>query len=165
MKRIVKSNESIFSMATVGRNEKPTLMIAVNPDTGRIGDCYFNYYNNAYYPKSTKVTRINIKKPEKILHKNYDGKEEWGLSSRDKRILCAFLDAKSRDVPSLTNWQMVLYHWNNEYGNISKQFPDKYQSRIDAFVQGFYDTEENLKNPSYVYSKLKRPDYNRIKNE
>lgn len=40
--------------------------------------------------------------------------------------------------------------------------PTGYKTRIEAFVNGYYNTEENLKDPSYVPSYLKMPDYTKL---
>lgn len=165
MKRIILG-ESIFGMATVGRHEKPNFLIAVNPDANRAGICYFKYYDSNEYSSAEHVTRLNFRKPEKVKHQNHDGKTEWQLNAKDRKDLCNYLDELSDEIRyvAVTNWQVALYHWNHEYGLINESYPDEYKSRIEAFISGFYDTDENVHNPSYVASTLERPDYRKVEN-
>ena len=55
---------------------------------------------------------------------------------------------------------MTCYLWNYEYGFIESELDDDaYANPIFAYANGFYDTEENLKHPSYLRSDLQMPDY------
>lgn len=165
MKRVIKRSEDIFGMATIGRHIQPNFTVAVNPDGNRVGNCYFKYYNRENYNIATHVTRLNLRKPNKIIHKNRDGKKEWQLNSIDKKAICQYLDQTSRYGVQFgaTNWDYTLYSWNNELGLLEAEFPEEYSSPFEAFVNGFYDTEDNMNNPSYVPSTLKRPDYTQIR--
>lgn len=163
MKRYVRSYEPIFSMATVGYDTKHNITIAVNPDGNRVGDCYFKYYDHASYHSARCVARIDFRKPRKIIHRNKDGKKDWKLNSDDLKILVWYLQQPSSDYSGLTNWQVALYHWNHEHHLLDKARPPKYDTTIKAFVDGFYDTEENLSDPSYLASTLKMPDYTELR--
>ena len=160
MKRYIKSSEAIFGMATVGVHRKPDFMIAVNPGAHHKGLCYFKYYNSDSYMTATQVTRINLRAPAKVFHRNRDGKKEWNLNTADKNALYDYLLRQSDSFKSfsITNWQYVLYLWNNEYGLLNDPYPDEYGSRAEAFIDGYYD-EANADDPSYVASDLTMPDY------
>lgn len=165
MKRLISSTEYIEAMSTIGQHFKPNFMIAVNPADNRSGDCYFKYFNRESYSKADAVARIDMRSPKRFYHMNQDGKVEWDLSAKDKKELCKYLDAESDDWTGVTNWQSVLFNWNRECHLLSEPFPrDQYTSRIEAFLNGFYDTDDNLSNPSYVASYLSRPDYTKLPN-
>lgn len=159
--KILKSNESIFAMATIGRHTKPNFTIAVNPDIHRIGECYLKYYNSDSYEKATRVARISLLGPYTIIHKNKDDKKNWKLDHDDKNQLDKYLREKSRQAGFLgaTNWDMTLYHWNDEFGFLSEDYSKDYDSDIEAFLSGFYDTKENCRNRSYMPSYSIQPNY------
>lgn len=161
----IQENESedIFCMSTIGRHIKPNFTVAVNPDGNRRGVCYFKYYNSDLYQKATKVARINFRTSEKVHHRNDDGKEDWIISSKEKKVLCDFLDQPSKFGPG-TNWEYALFSWNHEMGLLEEIFPEKYSTVFEAFLNGFFDTDENLKNPSFLKSDLIRPDYIQLEN-
>jgi len=160
--------EDIMCMATVAKHIKPNFSISVNPDAHREGTRYFKYRDSTDPRRPEHMCRINMRKPEKVYHRNSNGAKEWILNSKDKKWLCKFLDEVSKQQRSpykITNWLLTLYHWNNEFGFLDDyDFPDQYSSKLEAFVNGWYDTEENLSNPSYVASNLERPDYMLLEN-
>ena len=170
MYRVINSEEvygeSIFTMTTVGRNRDLDFSVAVNPSTTRIGECYLKYYNAESYRKATAVARLNLRKPEKVYHRNIDNLEEWELNAHDRRNLCRFLDSYSTSFKAtkVTYWQLVLYNWDNEWGFLEDDYPDVFSTHVEAFISGFYDIEENLQNPSYMSSTSQRPDYTKVEN-
>lgn len=166
MKRLVyNSLEPIEAMATIGTHTSPNFCIAVNPDSSRSGDCYFKYFDRESYTKATHVARINIRGCGRFYHKNRDGKKEWNLSGQNKKDLIHYLKEECDEWVGVTNWQSILYHWNIESHTIDSPFPkEKYSSKIEAFLDGFYDTDPNLSNPSYVASYLATPDYSNLSN-
>lgn len=160
-----ESIEYIEAMTTIGSHTSPNFTIAVNPDSGRAGDCYFKYFNREVYSKATAVARINIREASRVYHTNSDGKTEWKLNSKVKKALVSYFNAECDEWADATNWQSILYHWNIESHTIDKPFPkDKYRSKMEAFLDGYYDTDENLANPSYVASNLEIPDYTNLPN-
>ena len=54
-------SEYLYEMATVYRSTEYGISVAVNPDSGRVGDPYFKFYNNVSFNKATKVVRIMFK--------------------------------------------------------------------------------------------------------
>ena len=161
MKIFVRHLDDIFCMATVGKHEHPNFMVAVNPDTKRVGTCYFKYYNNKDYESSDRVARIDFRSPTLIHHKNRDGKKPWRLNAKDIKNLIDYLPKQSDQYRNIkvNNWQFALYSWNNECGLLGYNFPQIYNSVLEAFLDGFYDTDINLSNPSYVASTLPIPNY------
>ena len=152
--------EPIITMSIVGRSEDLSFTVAVNPNFGRIGDCYFKYFNSANYRTADKLARISFTEPMKVRHRN-DDKQEWELDTKDKKILCEFLASKSQKYKQLniTNWQSALYHWNHEYRFFTHDYPDDSGLEIEAYFEGFFD---DIKHPSYLKSTLKMPDYTLI---
>lgn len=165
MKRYIHAaTEEILAMATVGRHFKPNFTVVVTPDTSRQGVCYFKYLDSESYRTAESIAGVNIRKPERIYHKDATGKQEWQLSHKDKKALCKFLDSNSK-YKGATNWDLVLYHWNNENGFLEEDYGDRYSSPVEAFVDGFFDSEDNVADPSYVPSYVVRPDYLLLPNE
>lgn len=135
----------------------------VNPDPNRIGDAYFKLFNASNYRKSDKQSRIKFNSPEYVYHKDSTGKTEWKLISDEKELLLEFLNSSSADNRNFNVWTLAKFHWNNEYGEFfSNDFPEKYNSRLEAFADGYFDTKENLAHPSYLSSKLEIPDYTKL---
>lgn len=144
--------EPIMSMAQIGRSrdtDKIGFCVYVNPDSGRKGNPYFKFYNAGGYNKADKIVRLGIKRFEVIKHS--DGFKFWDVTKRELKVLDIFLSRKSKDYPKYTNWEVTLYQWNKEALFITDA-PDEYDSNIDAFFAGYYDTEENLSEPSYIPS-------------
>ena len=167
MVKWIRDTEAIFGMARVGSvDTKPSLTVAVNPDTNRIGDPYLKCYNASRYDTADCVTRLSFYAPKKVFHRNRDGKKEWILNSDDKDAICEFLDSPSKDYSNdkITYWLVSLYSWNNECSLLNGEFPEQYSTKIEAFIDGFYD-KENRDNPNYVPSTTLRPDYTQVRNK
>lgn len=145
---IRSGSEPIYSMAQIGQNEKPSFCIWVNPDQGRNGNPYFKMFDAQRYTSAEKSIRIGLLEPKLIFHA--DGKKIWNVTKSDLKELDRFMSKKSRKYAGYTNWQATIYDWNYEYGYIQPSPEDMYDSDIDAFFDGFYDTKENLSKPSYI---------------
>lgn len=144
--------EPIMSMSQIGRSrdsDKFSYCVYVNPDPGRRGNPYLKFYNASNYSKADKVIRLGMKKFEIIRHS--DGLKFWDVNRQELKMLDAFLSRTAKENPKYTNWQYAIYQWNREALFITDA-PDEYASNIDAFFDGFYDTEENLSEPSYIPS-------------
>lgn len=140
----------LFEMATVLRDTENNICITVNPDSGRIGDPYFKFFNNSDYTKATHVIRILFKTANYAVHK--DGKKLWKLNHKDKKLLVTSLNKLSRKYKNTgaTVWDAVKFDWNFEYLQLDIE--------MDEYLAGEYD--EMYKNePSYVPSTYKMPDY------
>lgn len=163
MKRLFKYLEPVECTATIGEDDKNNFCVTVNPDQNRSGDCYLKYFNSKRYASADKVIRISLTKPRVFIHKNYYVKKTWFINSKDKKNLVNFLFSNSKDYKGLSNWQVTLYQWNNEMRLLKNDFPDKYNSRIEAFADGYFDIAECSYDLSYVPSTLAIPDYSKIR--
>lgn len=162
MKRYIKtSSEPICGMATIGINENPLFRVEVNPDRKRSGDCYFKCYDGKNAQASTKVARISFTSPEYFYHTDELGNKHWRLNSKYKSELIKFLNRVHRNYKgtNITHWIHALYSWNLEFGFLNDDFGEEYSSDVEAFYHGFYDTAENLADPSYLPSTLTIPNY------
>ena len=162
MKRYIKSNDAsdrtyISCMSKLGDNEKPAFMVGVYEDGSHIGEPYLKIYNNPRYSKSTHVTRLSLLDGHRIIHDNFDGREEWNIDNKTLKALDAFLSKPSRKFAEYSNWQVLLYLWNYETSIIVSAPDDLYDTDIDAYIDGYYDTEENLQNPNYMPSFADKP--------
>ena len=86
---IMIESENLFEMATVHRDFKYDVSLEVNPDSNRVGNPYFKFYNNSNYMHATSVIRILFGSPSYTHHKK--GKPLWEIDARDKKILVQLL--------------------------------------------------------------------------
>ena len=150
----------ISCMSRVGNSEKPPFMVGVYESGAYIGEPYLKIYSHFDYPKAEYVTRLSMRDGHRIVHKNRDRKKEWkDIDNRTLKALEVFLDKPSRNIKGYTNWQVLMYLWNYETSIISNAPEDLYDTNIEAFIDGYYDTEENLKNPNYIASYSVRPGF------
>lgn len=155
MKRLLRADAAVYSMASIGVNTKPTFAVQVHPDFGRSGDSYMKLYDNKVFSSEGNKTRVSLLRPKYVVHNN----EVWKLNSKYRRALVDFLNSPSKDFPGLTNWEMVKYNWNNECHILSYDVNTGELTRPQAYVNGLYDTEENLSDPSYVPSCAEMSNY------
>lgn len=154
----VKSTESYIScMSKLGDSDKPAFMVGVYEDGSHVGEPYLKIYNNPRYTKSTMVTRLSLIDGHRIIHKNYDGRQEWDIDNKTLKSLDIFLEKPSNQDTEYSNWQALLYLWNVETSIICGSTPKPYRSMLAAFVAGYYDTEENLSDPNYMPSYAEKP--------
>ena len=142
--------EVIGEMATVCKDAENNVGIGVYPDSGRIGNPYFKFYNSTNYDKATKVVRITFNQVDYIVHKNNNGADLWKLNHKDKKLLMKLLKRPSKTRKDLDNWTLLKYHWNDE------SLPDEFD--LDDYVSGMYD-EQYSDNTNYVASYIDIPDY------
>lgn len=150
------ASEPILSMSQIGRSrdtDKFGYCVYVNPDPGRKGNPYFKFYNASSYKKADSVIRLGIKSFEIIKHS--DGLQFWNVGTKELKALDMFMARKSKEYPKYTNWEVTLYQWNREALFITDA-PDEYDMNIDAFFDGYYDTDDNFSEPSYIPSFQKR---------
>ena len=146
--------ELIYEMANVRRDRRNDFMLmAINPDSNRVGDPYFKVYDADSWRKATKVARLAFFEPKLIIHKS-EGIQPWKtLTRRDIEDIEDFLDSPARGDINATVWDVLKYRWNDEYGFYMRSFTD--------YIRGEYD-EEYKDDPSYVPSYLDPPDYRRL---
>ena len=157
--KILIRQDYISCMSKVGTSEKPSFLVGVYEDGSHIGEPYLKIYNSSKYSSSTHVTRLSMRDGHRIIHKNVDGRLEWDIDKKTLKALEAFLEKKSRQFVGYTNWQAMIYLWNYEPSTITPAPEDVYDSDIEAFYDGYYDTEENSSNPNYMRSDSEIPSF------
>lgn len=147
------TQEPLFEMATVHRDFTNNVSVAVNPDSTKIGDPYFKFYNSTDYRKADKVIRILFNSPDFVVHQ--DIKEFWNLNGKEKKLLVDCLNTKSKKYKftGCSVWDATKFDWNYEYLGIDIE--------VDNYLNGEYD-ETYKNNPSYVPSTLGMPDYTKL---
>jgi hypothetical protein len=103
--------ESIYAMAQCGRDLVNNCSVYVNPDLNRIGNEYFKFCNSSIWTKADKICRISFNKPQYVIHRG--PKQNWKLSSGEKKILINLLNSKSRKY-DCTVWQYLILAFNDE---------------------------------------------------
>lgn len=156
---------SILGMSTVAYTEDPQQCVLVNPDSRRRGDPYFKYLDASSYMKATRLARISFLAPKLISHSNPRGMRRWKLNSRECRQLQNFLKSKDMSCPALTVYESAKFCWNKEWQFIGQVTPEGYTSREAAYLDGYYDNQDNLQHPSYLPSTLKQPDYTKLEDK
>ena len=68
---------------------------------------YFKYLNGASYQKADKVARISMLKPAYLEHVDYDGKDNWKLTSKERKELIDLMSQTNKKYAPCTNWQAV----------------------------------------------------------
>lgn len=161
MKKFITPPEEvcyISCMSKVGGSEKPDFMVGVFEEGSHIEEPYLKIYDNHIYGKTKRVTRLSLLDGHRIVHKNFDGREEWkDINNRVLKGLDNFLEQPSRNYAGYTNWEVLIYLWNYETSIITPAPSDRYVTDIEAYFDGYYDTPENLRNPAYMVSTAKKP--------
>lgn len=112
--------ECLYAVANVFSDRNEEVGIQVNPDPLHIGLPYFKYYNSSSYSNATKVARISIEGPYYVIHRNQDGKENWVLNTRERKLLHQILNERSSKYSGYTVWQAIILDYNNEkFENLS----------------------------------------------
>lgn len=147
---VILESEYIYEMATVHRDTNENISVAVNPDSKKVGDPYFKFYNSVDFNKSTAVIRIMFNSADYTYHT--DGKKLWKLNSKEKKLLVKTLKSESKKYRpfGFTVWDAAKFDWNYEYLQIDIE--------PEGYISGEYD-ETFKNNPSYVPSTLKMPNY------
>jgi len=158
MKKLIRYPEEVYAMTTIGRNSKPAYMVAVNPDSNRIGDCYFKFYDSDSYSSSSSISRIRFDSPKYV--KPHKGKHIVKLNATMKNELNKFMKTSYQDFPEITNWDYTKYAWNLDH-NLVKSYVEG-KTPLQSYIDGDCDTEENLSNPNYVPNSLECPDYTKL---
>ena len=143
--------EFLEEMATIYKSKEYGIGVSVNPDSHRIGNPYFKFYNNPKYASATKIIRIFFKQPGYTVHK--DGKKLWKLNGDQKKLLIKILREESEQYDGYTNWDIAKYDWNCEY--LEEQL------NMKRYFNGEYD-EIYSDNDGYVPSTLRMPDYSKL---
>ena len=108
-----ENKEPLCEMSRVFSNVNPYLTLWVENPT-RYNNQYFKLYNSNIISKATKVARISMLKPNYLIHKNDDGKENWILNNKEKRKLVNLLHSKNEEYDILSNWQVIIATYNRD---------------------------------------------------
>ena len=147
---MIIKEEALFEMATIKRDSRYNVCIAVNPDSTKEGNPYFKYYNHQSYRSADKVIRILFKEPGFVIHTNRDGKEFYNIGSHEKKILMKVLTSPYSANKNYTVWDNAKFQWNYEYLELDIDF--------EEYMNGVYDNIYK-NNPSYVPSTEPIKDY------
>lgn len=143
--------EFLEEMATIYKSKEYGVLVAVNPDSRRIGIPYFKFYNNSNYNKADSIIRILFTKPDYIIHK--DGKKLWKLNSSDKKLLMEIMNEESKQYKGFSNWEAAKFNWNYEY----------LEEMIDIEEYFYGDCDEKYSDTvGYIKSDLEMPDYTKL---
>lgn len=137
----------------------------VTPDDGRMGEPYFKVCNNASYRKADEISRISFLEPRYITgHRDESGKKSVKLSSKQIKQLVEFFSHKFVFL-NVSHWQFALYQYNKEFKFIVERSgrTDLRPVELSMFLNGEFDTEENLAHPNYLPSYLQMPDYSKLR--
>ena len=119
----LQNEDQLLEMATLGEVQKYVIVVFTN-DSGNIP-----HYH--YMDKSTRGQEFHTCiKLESAEYFHHTGKEDV-LNSAQRKKLVEFLESPHHRYKEETNWQHLLYLWNNE-NNSSKK------------------VDEDLKMPNYV---------------
>lgn len=110
---LIENKESLYEMSLAFTDSLNKLAIWIENPTG-YNNQYFKLYNNDSYVKATKVARISMLKPNYLVHKNDDGKENWILNNKEKRKLINLLHSKNEEYVILSNWQVIIATYNRD---------------------------------------------------
>lgn len=157
--KILIRQDYISCMSKVGTSERPSFLVGVYEDGSHIGEPYLKIYNSNKYSSATHVTRLSLRDGHRIIHKNVDGRLEWDIDNKTLKALEVFLSKKSRQFSDYINWQVMIFLWNYEISLITPSPEELYDSDIDAFFKGYYDTEKNLTNSNYMKSDSEIPSF------
>ena len=158
-KYVKKSESPVYAMATIGTHSNPTFKITVNPDMLRVGDPYFKMYLGKNEHVNDGLVRISFLGPYYITHSdNRSDRDSVEIKRIYKKSLIEFMDKSSKVHESMKMWDFCKFSWNNEYGEFFDKEHD-YLTNYEAYMNGFFDTPENLSHPSYLPSTLTMPDY------
>ncbi len=112
------AGELLTEFATVQRDRKYNMCVAVNPDSKRNlkNKEYFKVYNHIDPTKATKIARIMFRDCKYIIHKNNGGKQNWELNAKERRQLMTILISPSTKSPQNRVWDELINSYNYEAG-------------------------------------------------
>ena len=140
-----------FNFNTVTKHKyKPSYLIGVQHDN-LASLPYFKYFNRSSWHYATKVAEIQLISSEYV---NEVDSNHWKLGLDELKVLIDCLNSKSA-YSDCTNWQYLIFTWDAE-ADLLQSFPCKYNSKLDAFLDGYYD---DIDHPSYMKSDSPMPDY------
>lgn len=114
----IYAGEILTEFATVQRDNRFNMCVAVNPDRKRNlkNTEYFKVYNHIDPTKATKIARIKFRECEYVIHNNNGGKKNWKLNSKERKQLMKILISPSKNFPDKRVWDELIRNYNNEAG-------------------------------------------------
>ena len=114
----IYAGEILTEFATVQRDSRFNMCVAVNPDRKRNlkNTEYFKVYNHIDPTKATKIARIKFRECEYVIHNNNGGKKNWKLNSKERKQLMKILISPSKRFPNKRVWDELISNYNNEAG-------------------------------------------------
>lgn len=114
----IYAGEILTEFATVQRDNRFNMCVAVNPDRKRNlkNTEYFKVYNHIDPTKATKIARIKFREYEYVIHNNNGGKKNWKLNSKERKQLMKILISPSKNFPDKRVWDELIRNYNNEAG-------------------------------------------------
>lgn len=104
---MIINGQVLEEMATVGKTNDSYDVVIYTNDSGKIP--HFHYFDDATRGKEFH-TCIRLDKPEYFHHGNKNGI----LNSKQKKELISFLKSPHKRYKDETNWQHLVYLWNDE---------------------------------------------------
>lgn len=144
---IEKTLEPMYEMSMAWTERLDKRCCWVENPTG-YANKYFKYLDGITYNKAERVARISMLRPEYLNHKDPDGKVNWVLNSKDKKLLVVLMNKKSRTFPNLTNWQLTLITYNQDNFGL---YPDE---TINGFNKEEYPNAFDIDTPMPNYLEL-----------
>ena len=136
----------LVEMANVKSDKRRNTSVQVNLREGLNVD-YFKFYNHQDFERADKVCRISMRSPKYIEHANVDGKKNWVLSSRERKMLMECMAERSSSN-GWTLWEQLIIAFNKEKPGL--------QLDEDETVM---NTMDNLVYPDHLPIDLPMPDY------
>lgn len=139
------SHPMLCEMANVYVDRDDNMTFQVNCSEDHNVD-YFKVYNHQSYKKASKVARISLFEAKYIYHKNDDGKEDWELNAKERKLLVKKLQM---EVRGLTVWQRLIITYNLESGLNEEETLE--------------NLKDNLKYPYYLPIDMEMPYYTKLR--
>ena len=95
-------------------NNKINFMIGCYDDDKRSYSketAYFKFLDGYSWDKAKRLARITIYNPTYIIHKSNDGKEQWILNSKERKLLDNIMHSRTKDGISV--WHNVCEEFNS----------------------------------------------------
>lgn len=114
----IYAGEILTEFATVQRDNRFNMCVAVNPDRKRNlkNSEYFKVYNHIHPDKATKIARIKFRECGYVIHCNNGGKKNWELNLKERKQLMRILISPSKSFPNKSVWEELIRNYNNEAG-------------------------------------------------
>lgn len=109
---------------------------------------YFKYLNGITYGKADKCARISMQEPKYVQHRDYDGKSNWILNSKERKELVTLMNKPNKKYQGCTNWQATLITYNED------NFGLDFDETINGFDEKEYPEAFNINTPMPDYLEL-----------